>query len=184
MLSQIRKLSKLVLSLSSFLIFSKRPFLVHDLVHNEHCWLAAHTCTTTWTQQVEPKATLISWFSNSFQLLDIWSYKAEIEGWLKWSKAPPLFQGSLLPFLSLSEPGPLKAVEHPVLFIYGSQMAWATCFIPPSSIQGHLAFLPSAISLSHLAFQSLVLWLYALRLVLVLFPAPPLPPAIALGPTL
>ena len=34
-------------SFSSFLIFRKRPFLVHDLVHNEHCWLAAHTCTTT-----------------------------------------------------------------------------------------------------------------------------------------
>ena len=134
MLFQIRKLSKLVLSLSTFLVFRKRPYLVDDLTHDEHCWLAAHTCTTTWTQQVEPKATLISWFSNSFQLLDIWSYKAEIEGWLKWSKAPPLFQGSLLPFLSLSEPGPLKAVEHPVLFIWVtdglSHMLYSTVIHP------------------------------------------------------
>ena len=134
MLFQIRKLSKLVLSLSSFLIFRKRSLLVYDLVHNEHCWLAAHTCTTTWTQQVEPNVTLISRLSDSFQLLDIWSYKADNEGWLKWSKTPPLFQGSLLPFLSPSEPGPLKAVEQPVLFIWVtdglSHMLYSTVIHP------------------------------------------------------
>ena len=80
MLFQIKKLWKLVLSLSTFMVFRKRPLLVDDLAHDEHCWLAAHTCTTTRTQQVEQNVTLISRLSDSFQLLDILSYKAEIEG--------------------------------------------------------------------------------------------------------